>query len=63
MSMRPFRAAISIALVVLAAVFCVPASFGAAADDWSEADAIVKRIVPPTFPAKDFLITDFGAVD
>ena len=52
MSMRPFRAAISIALVALAAVSCVPDSFGATADNWSEADAIVKRIVPPTFPAR-----------
>jgi len=32
-----------------------------AADDWREMDAIVARIVPPLFPARDFLVTDYGA--
>lgn len=30
--------------------------------DWSTRDEIVKRIVPPTFPQRDFDITKFGAV-
>lgn len=30
--------------------------------DWSDAAAILERIVPPTFQDKDFLITDYGAV-
>jgi unsaturated rhamnogalacturonyl hydrolase len=33
-----------------------PASGG-----WQEVDAILSRIRPPSFPAKDFPITDFGA--
>ncbi len=31
------------------------------ARDWSYADTILARIKPPTFPARDFPITDFGA--
>ncbi len=31
------------------------------ADPWDEAAAIRKRIVPPSFPARDFLITKYGA--
>jgi polygalacturonase len=31
-------------------------------DPWAEADRIVARIVRPTFPARDFPITDYGAV-
>jgi len=30
-------------------------------DPWTDADAIVARIVRPQFPARDFVITDFGA--
>ena len=30
--------------------------------DWDDVPAILKRIVPPTFPAKDFPVTEFGAV-
>jgi polygalacturonase len=33
-----------------------------AADPWLRADAILTRIKPPVFPARDVLITDFGAV-
>jgi polygalacturonase len=32
-----------------------------ATDPWSQADAILARIVAPIFPDKDFVITDFGA--
>lgn len=31
-------------------------------DYWSEASVIEKRIVAPTFPNKDFILTDYGAV-
>ena len=34
----------------------------AADDGWSEMATILRRIVPPQFPARDFPITDFGAV-
>lgn len=35
---------------------------GIAASGWQDYDAILARIKAPTFPAKDFLITDFGAI-
>lgn len=31
-------------------------------DGWSEMDAILRRIVAPTFPARDYLVTQFGAI-
>ena len=31
-------------------------------DPWARADEIVRRIVVPTFPSRDFDITAFGAV-
>ncbi len=34
----------------------------ASANDWAGRDEILRRIVPPTFPARDFPITEFGAV-
>src|SRR5437868_6677384 len=34
----------------------------ATAVDWHVADEIVARIKPPQFPARDFAITDYGAV-
>lgn len=37
-----------------------PADAGAA-DPWSEADAIVARVVPPRFPDRAFPVTRFGA--
>src|SRR5215468_5330001 len=33
----------------------------ATTDLWKEADAILKRIVPPTFPNRTFDITQYGA--
>ncbi|GAA0569921.1 glycoside hydrolase family 28 protein [Rhizomicrobium electricum] len=32
-------------------------------DPWAEADRIVARIVRPHFPARDFVVTDFGATE
>lgn len=53
-------------LVLAALVFvlnsCSNKSAPVAADPWQEAEAILARIVPPMFPDKDFLITDYGAV-
>src|SRR3954465_3287214 len=34
----------------------------AAETDWEMVPAILQRIVPPVFPAKDFKVTDYGAV-
>lgn len=33
-----------------------------AADVWDEVDEILEQIEPPTFPDRDFVITEFGAV-
>ena len=41
---------------------CALTSAFGAPDDWAEMSTILKRIVPPTFPAHDFPIADFGAV-
>lgn len=41
---------------------CSNKSAPVAADPWLEAEAILARIIPPTFPDKDFLVTDYGAV-
>lgn len=30
--------------------------------EWKKAEMILERIVPPTFPEKDFLVTDYGAL-
>jgi polygalacturonase len=49
---------------MLAAVAVVAASPATAAppDDWSGMAAILRRIVPPTFPAREFRVTDYGAI-
>lgn len=39
----------------------VSAGAGAPADDWRDADAVLARVVAPSFPAKDFVILDYGA--
>jgi unsaturated rhamnogalacturonyl hydrolase len=51
-----FLAAVSLAALALA-------PFAAAADavSWRTAEEIVARIKPPTFPNRDFAITEFGA--
>lgn len=41
---------------------CSNKSAPVAADPWLEAETILARIVPPTFPDKNFLVTDYGAV-
>ncbi|HAO78646.1 MAG TPA: glycoside hydrolase, partial [Verrucomicrobia subdivision 3 bacterium] len=37
-------------------------STGAAQPEWSQVPKILKRIVAPKFPKRDFVITNFGAV-
>ncbi len=32
-------------------------------EGWDQLPVILRRIVPPTFPANDFLITEFGAIN
>src|ERR1700745_2598194 len=52
-------------LVVATAIFfnsLPPARSAAQPGDWSRVPAILARIVPPTFPAHDFAVTDYGAV-
>jgi polygalacturonase len=34
----------------------------AVTDDWKQMDEILSRIKAPSFPAKDFVVTDYGAV-
>lgn len=52
--------------VLVALIFalnsCSNKSAPVAADPWLEAEDILARIIPPTFPDKDFLVTDYGAV-
>ncbi len=60
---KPVRFLIVVsALVVSALVLSVSAS-AAAPDPWTSVPAILGRIVAPRFPARDFLITKYGAHD
>ncbi len=49
-------------LLLLAAAAAPLFPAAAPPDDWSEMDAILRRIEPPSFPRHDFVVTDFGAV-
>src|SRR5205085_11269761 len=40
---------------------CLPFSARAEEDPWSKVPEILARIKAPTFPAKDFVITKYGA--
>ncbi len=53
-------AAVAPAALLPRSVFALQANV-ASVDPWARADAIVKRIVAPTFAARDFDITKFGA--
>ncbi len=57
----PSSRAICVALLVL--VFqSAEAGFGAPSDSgWAHAAKIVKQILPPQFPARDFILTTYGA--
>jgi polygalacturonase len=61
------RFAATLAVLLLLSVVPVPVAgaggSGAATDDpWARLPGILARIQPPVFPARDFPITDFGAV-
>jgi len=62
--MKPAHAIMLTILTVLCVVLMiVPPSYALAGRaPWEQADEIVRRIVVPTFPDRDFTITDFGAV-
>ncbi len=49
-------------LVATSAVTAAVANDAAEAAAWARRDEILKRIVAPDFPARDFLVTDYGAV-
>ena len=50
-----------IAKLLLTGLLAVWTIAHAAADPWQQVPQILQRIVPPTFPAVEFAITDYGA--
>ncbi len=56
--MRPIFPLISL---VVAAIVPPTAFAQTSPDAWAQVPGILARIVPPTFPARDFVITNFGA--
>ncbi len=48
----------------MAALFCLASTFSLRADrpEWKQVPAILDQIIVPKFPARDFVITNFGAV-
>src|SRR2546425_721217 len=54
-----FNAALAAALACMNAT---GANAGAAPSAWADVPGILKRIVPPKFPAREFVVTKFGAV-
>src|SRR5262245_51425319 len=61
-SRRDFLRAAAVAPLFAARPSAAAASQHSAIDPWTRAAAILDRIVPPRFPARDFDITTFGAV-
>jgi unsaturated rhamnogalacturonyl hydrolase len=53
-----------IKIIATATLFCLTSLFTLRADqpEWKQVPLILKHIVAPTFPARDFVITNFGAV-
>ena len=53
-----------IKIIATAALFCLTFAFSLRADqpEWKQVPAILDQIVAPKFPARDFVITNFGAV-
>ena len=53
-----------IKIIATAALFCLTSAFSLRADqpEWKQVPAILDQIVAPKFPARDFVITNFGAV-
>jgi len=50
-------------LIALSAFLIGVSAIAAAADPWASVPEILGRIIPPRFPSRDFLITEFGARD
>ena len=48
-------------LLMFASIGCTTNNLNAVADEWNQVDIILKGIIPPTFPDKDFIITSYGA--
>jgi polygalacturonase len=59
---RPLMRASRFAASLFGFVLLFAGGLRAAADDWNKMVAILARIVAPAFPARDFVVTDFGAV-
>jgi polygalacturonase len=53
-----------IKIIAVITVFCLTSLFSLRADqpEWQQVPLILKQIVAPAFPARDFVITNFGAV-
>src|SRR4051812_12290241 len=50
------------AYVLPIAILFLGSKASAATEGWDLIPEILKRIVPPTFPSRDFKVTDYGAV-
>jgi len=61
MALAPFQRIKRILLLVFAGLACV-LTLPAGQPEWNQVPAILARIIPPTFPARDFDISRFGAV-
>src|SRR5688500_3635616 len=63
MQRSPRRLLIPLALILSGAVSPLWAQAPAAGSDpWTRVPAILKRIVPPSFPQRDFPLTKYGGV-
>ncbi len=62
--MKPFALFVASLLVLSSSLThaATPVTANAPAVTWATADEILARIKAPTFPAKDFPITDYGAI-
>lgn len=65
--MKPFNLRLLMGIALLALLSAcqpagAPATASAGSDPWAQVPIILKRIVPPTFPERDFEVTRYGAV-
>ena len=53
-----------IKIIATAALFCLTSTFSLRAEqpEWKQVPAILDQIIAPKFPARDFVISNFGAV-
>jgi polygalacturonase len=65
---KPFASLVYPAFLIAVASLAIPSPAAEGAPEfatpqaWSQVPVILSRIVPPTFPANDFVITNYGAV-